>query len=186
MSDTEPVKDNRAANLACRRKEGFPAPIAAIAAAPAAMAVISFDRNELREIFNLYGRKVAGGEWRDYGIDFTPQKAVFSVYRRACEYALYRIEKDSEAGAKARRLFGGHGDRPRFETRPQSSLGDCRAGHAAEPGFGGNRRRCLICLKPLRLRWSISPALYDGRRPRGIHFAKNRASETTAPRMTTV
>jgi hypothetical protein len=40
------------------------------------MAVISFDRNELREIFNLYGRKVAGGEWRDYGIDFTPQNGV--------------------------------------------------------------------------------------------------------------
>ncbi|MGH6831338.1 MAG: DUF2794 domain-containing protein [Methylocella sp.] len=67
--------------------------MAAIAATPADMAFISFDRNELREIFNLYGRKVAGGEWRDYGIDFTPQKAVFSVYRRACEYALYRIEK---------------------------------------------------------------------------------------------
>ncbi|MGB6711691.1 MAG: DUF2794 domain-containing protein, partial [Methylocella sp.] len=93
MSDMEPVEDNRAANLACKRKAGFAAPIAAIAAAPAGMAVISFDRNELREIFNLYCRKVAGGEWRDYGIDFTPQKAVFSVYRRACEYALYRIEK---------------------------------------------------------------------------------------------
>jgi hypothetical protein len=100
MRDTEPVEDNRAANLACKRKDGFAAPIAGIAAAPAGIAVISFDRNELREIFDLYGRKVAGGEWRDYGIDFTPQKAVFSVYRRACEYALYRIEKNPRLARK--------------------------------------------------------------------------------------
>jgi len=100
MRDTEPVEDNREANLACKRKDGSAAPIAAIAAAPAGIAVISFDRNELRQIFNLYGRKVAGGEWRDYGIDFTPQKAVFSVYRRACEYALYRIEKNPRLARK--------------------------------------------------------------------------------------
>ena len=100
MRDTEPVEDNHAANLACKRRDGSAAPIAAIAAAPAGIAVISFDRNELREIFDLYGRKVAGGEWRDYGIDFTPQKAVFSVYRRACEYALYRIEKNPRLARK--------------------------------------------------------------------------------------
>jgi hypothetical protein len=87
MSDTEPAE-------VCKRNEDLAPPVAAIAAAPAGMAFISFDRNEMREIFNLYGRKVTSGEWRDYGIDFTPQKAVFSVYRRACEYALYRIEKN--------------------------------------------------------------------------------------------
>jgi hypothetical protein len=91
MGDTEPAE-------VWKRKEGLAPPIAAIAAAPAGVAVISFDRNELREIFNLYGRKVADGEWRDYGIDFTPQKAVF--YRRACEYALYRIEKTPRLARK--------------------------------------------------------------------------------------
>ena len=55
--------------------------------------LVTFSRNELREIFNLYGRKVASGEWRDYAIGFCPQKAVFSIYRQAAEYALYRIEK---------------------------------------------------------------------------------------------
>ena len=55
--------------------------------------VVSFDRLELREILNLYGRKVAAGEWRDYALDFTAQKAVFSVYSRASECALYEIEK---------------------------------------------------------------------------------------------
>jgi hypothetical protein len=37
---------------------------------------------------------VAEGEWRDYAIDFTRDKAVFSVYRRTSEMPLYRIEKD--------------------------------------------------------------------------------------------
>ena len=45
------------------------------------------------EILNLYGRKVAAGEWRDYAIDFGREKAVFSVFRRASEVPLYRIEK---------------------------------------------------------------------------------------------
>ena len=54
---------------------------------------IVFDRRELSVLFNLYGRKVAAGEWRDYALDFTSTKAIFSVYRRSSEYALYRIEK---------------------------------------------------------------------------------------------
>ncbi len=62
---------------------------------------VSFDRQELRDIFDLYGRKVAAGEWRDYAIAFTGQKAVFSIYRRAAEFPLYRIEKNSESGAQA-------------------------------------------------------------------------------------
>jgi len=62
--------------------------------------IVSFDRRELREILNLYGRKVAEGEWRDYSIDFSPQKAVFSIYRRASECALYRIEKNPKLARK--------------------------------------------------------------------------------------
>jgi hypothetical protein len=63
-------------------------------AAPRPPGQVSFEREELREILNLYGRKVADGEWRDYAIDFTREKAVFSVYRRSSEMPLYRIEKD--------------------------------------------------------------------------------------------
>jgi hypothetical protein len=48
---------------------------------------------EFKEILNVYGRKVAAGEWRDYAIDFGRDKAVFSVFRRASEVPLYRIEK---------------------------------------------------------------------------------------------
>jgi Protein of unknown function (DUF2794) len=53
----------------------------------------TFDRRELNDILALYGRKVAAGEWRDYAIDFERDKAVFSVFRRASEIPLYRIEK---------------------------------------------------------------------------------------------
>src|SRR5579884_1363136 len=56
-------------------------------------AQVTFDRRELRRILDLYGRKVAAGEWRDYAIDFLKDRAVFSVFRRSSEVPLYRIEK---------------------------------------------------------------------------------------------
>ncbi|HEY6257767.1 MAG TPA: DUF2794 domain-containing protein [Xanthobacteraceae bacterium] len=55
---------------------------------------VTFSRAELSRLFGLYGRKVAAGEWRDYAIDFLKDRAVFSVFRRACEVPLYRIEKN--------------------------------------------------------------------------------------------
>jgi hypothetical protein len=61
---------------------------------------VAFDRSELRQILDLYGRKVADGEWRDYAIEFSSQKAVFSIYRRASEFPLYRIEKTPRLARK--------------------------------------------------------------------------------------
>lgn len=54
---------------------------------------VAFDRRELSVILGLYGRMVAAGEWRDYAMSFLREMAVFSVFRRAAEYPLYRIEK---------------------------------------------------------------------------------------------
>ena len=98
MSDTDPTEDHRATNAAWSGK-------CARASSPAGGAVpfvevVSFDRTELRVIFDLYGRKVAGGEWRDYAIDFCFDRAVFSIYRRSSEYALYRIEKNPKLARK--------------------------------------------------------------------------------------
>jgi hypothetical protein len=69
---------------------------AAGAALPPASASghVTFDRRELNRIFGLYGRKVAAGEWRDYAIDFLKDRAVFSIFRRASEVPIYRIEKN--------------------------------------------------------------------------------------------
>lgn len=44
-------------------------------------------------ILSLYGRFVAAGEWRDYGISCLREVAVFSVFRRTAENPMYRIEK---------------------------------------------------------------------------------------------
>ena len=65
---------------------------ATVTAAP--VSRVTFDRRELNTILNLYGRKVAAGEWRDYAIDFLKDRAVFSVFRRASEVPIYRIEKN--------------------------------------------------------------------------------------------
>jgi hypothetical protein len=85
LSDTEPIvlplalKAGGDANLS----EGGPR-----------RGSIAFDRRELTQILDVYGRKVASGEWRDYAIDTLKEKAVFSVFRRSSEVPLYRIEKD--------------------------------------------------------------------------------------------
>ena len=61
---------------------------------PPALNQVTFSRRELHRILDLYGRKVAAGEWRDYAIDFLKDRAVFSVFRRTSEMPLYRIEKN--------------------------------------------------------------------------------------------
>ena len=61
---------------------------------------VAFNRLELNRILNLYGRMVADGEWRDYAIDFLKDRAVFSVFRRASEVPIYRIEKDPRLARK--------------------------------------------------------------------------------------
>ena len=54
---------------------------------------VFFERRELNRLLALYGRMVAAGEWRDYGIGALADACVFSVFRRASEAPLYRIEK---------------------------------------------------------------------------------------------
>jgi len=102
MSDFEPIDITLARKALSREKgtsdrgEGRSSPNPS---RPTVMNV-SFDRRELREILNLYGRKVAEGEWRDYAIDFTPSLAVFSIFRRTSEMPLYRIEKNPRLARK--------------------------------------------------------------------------------------
>ena len=85
MSDSEPISLQRGGVRS-----------ATAASAQAGQPVqprTSFDRRELNQILSLYGRKVAAGEWRDYAIDLLRDRAVFSIFRRASEVPLYRIEK---------------------------------------------------------------------------------------------
>ncbi len=64
-----------------------------IPASGPAPSQVFFDRRELDQILRVYGRMVAAGEWRDYGMDALKDAAVFSVFRRASEAPIYRIEK---------------------------------------------------------------------------------------------
>lgn len=61
---------------------------------------VAFDRLELGQILSLYGRMVALGEWRDYGISHLREVAVFSIFRRTAENPLYRIEKRPKLRSK--------------------------------------------------------------------------------------
>jgi hypothetical protein len=67
--------------------------LAAIDTQKGSQALVAFSRQELNEILQVYGRKVAAGEWRDYAIDHRRDEAVFSIFRRTTEMPLYRIVK---------------------------------------------------------------------------------------------
>jgi hypothetical protein len=52
-----------------------------------------FDKAEMQRIMDLYGRMVAAGHWRDYGLWFDTDIAVFAAFRRSSERPDIRIEK---------------------------------------------------------------------------------------------
>lgn len=66
---------------------------AQIALFPSQTDRVSFHRTELSVILGLYGRMVAAGLWRDYGISMLRDVAVFAVFRHTAEHPVYRIEK---------------------------------------------------------------------------------------------
>jgi hypothetical protein len=94
LSDSEPIL------FRPRRAGAISQSINPMQGAPLAARAAAFNRRELNEILALYGRKVAAGEWRDYAIDVGREKAVFSVFRRSSECALFRIEKNPRLARK--------------------------------------------------------------------------------------
>lgn len=91
LSDSEPIAFRPRTGASLSGQSG---------ARSVSTAPVAFDRRELSEILNVYGRKVAAGEWRDYALDLGQDKAIFSVFRRASEWPLYRIEKDPRNARK--------------------------------------------------------------------------------------
>ena len=59
---------------------------------------VSFNKEELRQLFDVYSRRVAAGEWRDYAIDHGPDRAVFSIFRHTTENPLYAVAKLAPGG----------------------------------------------------------------------------------------
>ncbi len=96
MSDLEPIiplRPHQFSREKGRRKKNSPH----VATIP---VQVTFDRHELNTILSVYGHHVAAGDWRDYAIDFGRDRAVFSIFKRASEYPLYKVEKDPKLARK--------------------------------------------------------------------------------------
>lgn len=52
-----------------------------------------FSRAELGAILSAYSARVAGGEWRDYALDYQNGVAMFSIFRHTHETPVFVIEK---------------------------------------------------------------------------------------------
>ena len=59
---------------------------------------VAFSQAELRQLLNVYSRRVASGEWRDYAIDHGSGAAVFSVFRHTNDAPLFCVTKRTGKG----------------------------------------------------------------------------------------
>jgi hypothetical protein len=83
-------------------------------------STVFFTRKEFTAILDLYGRKVAAGEWRDYAIDFGREKAVFSVFPPRERGSPLSHREEPAAGAPAGRLQRHRRHRPHPQARPRA------------------------------------------------------------------
>ncbi len=87
----------RPAEPALRSAEIIPfptAPAESVARASKPVEIVAFNKKELSLLLNVYGRKVAAGEWRDYALDMLRDGAYFSIFRRTSERPQYVVEKN--------------------------------------------------------------------------------------------
>jgi hypothetical protein len=54
---------------------------------------VFFDREDLNHLLGVYSRQVARGIWRDYAIDHRSNMAVFSIFKRSQEQAIFTVTK---------------------------------------------------------------------------------------------
>lgn len=54
---------------------------------------VFFNRQELRKLLDLYSRRVASGEWKDYAIDQYGPMAVFSIFRHSFDQPVFAVAK---------------------------------------------------------------------------------------------
>ena len=88
---------HRSAEPALRSAEiiAFPTtPVVSSGPAPKAPEIVAFNRKEMMLLLNVYGRKVAEGEWRDYALDMLKDCAYFSIFRRTSERPQFVVEKN--------------------------------------------------------------------------------------------
>jgi Protein of unknown function (DUF2794) len=100
VANGEPIQLQARLKARAQAQQSAPSGPAISGQAFSGQAQVAFNRQELSAILNVYGRMVAGGEWRDYAMDFGRETAAFSVFRRASEVPLYRIEKTPKLARK--------------------------------------------------------------------------------------
>ena len=61
---------------------------------------VFFSKSELQFILQLYSKQVSSGVCRDYSIDHSKQKAVFSFFRSTYDKPLFQIEKKNNVKSK--------------------------------------------------------------------------------------
>ena len=54
---------------------------------------VFFDREDLNHLLGVYSRQVARGIWRDYAIDHRSNMAIFSIFKRSQEQAIFSVTK---------------------------------------------------------------------------------------------
>ena len=75
---------------------------------------VTFDRQELRQLLDVYSRRVASGEWKDYAIDLHHGVAMFSIFRHTFDLPVFTV---------AKRTSGRHSDYLLFSCREQIKHG---------------------------------------------------------------
>ena len=69
---------------------------------------VFFHKDELRQLMNVYSRRVMTGEWKDYAIDFGQGLATFTVFKHTFDAPLYSIIKlRRRAGGEEWLIFSG-------------------------------------------------------------------------------
>jgi hypothetical protein len=61
---------------------------------------VFFDREDLNHLLGVYSRQVARGIWRDYAIDHRSNMAIFSIFKRSQEQAIFTVTKVLLRGEK--------------------------------------------------------------------------------------
>ena len=61
---------------------------------------VFFSKSELQIILQTYSKQVSSGVCRDYSIDHSKQKAVFSFFRSTFDKPIFQIEKKNNVKSK--------------------------------------------------------------------------------------
>lgn len=88
MSEVVSFDDHYLARSAGNARSGIPQPN------------VFFNRTELGQILQVYGRMVAKSEWRDYAIGETRTACIFAIFHRTADRPLFRIYKEPRLASK--------------------------------------------------------------------------------------